>query len=141
MAEIKALYGSNTALNITGLTVLANAASVTSDAVSNLTTNHLDALLYVTVTTGSAAVATGVVEVWIKGSIDNTNFDDDSNDKWIGTILLAAAGTQVRAKTFSVASGFQGTMPPYWKARIKNATGASLTDALATYRGVTGQSV
>lgn len=141
MAEIKFLYGTATTLTVTGLATLANATSATSATVTNTTTSQLDALAEVVVTTASGATATGIVEIWAKGSIDGTDFDDDSNDKWIGSIAMAAAGIQTRKRIVSVAAGFNGTMPPYWQIRIRNATGGAFTAGTVSYVGVTAQSV
>ena len=141
MAEIKTLYATPQALTVTGLGTLANAASVVSNAVSNNTDKYLDALVFLTVQTGGSATATGVVEVYVKASHNNVDFDDDYNDKWVGTLVVGVAGAQTRLRGMSIASGFQGTMPNYWKIRIRNASGAALTDASVTYQGVSGQSV
>lgn len=141
MAEIKTLYGTTQTLTITGLSTLASAANGISDSVSNLINNHLDVFVFLSVTTGSGSVATGLVEVYAKSSLDNVNFDDDYNDKWIGTLSVGVAGAQTRFRGVSVSSGFQGTMPPYWKIRVKNSTGAAFTNASVTYQGVSGQSV
>jgi hypothetical protein len=144
MAEIKTLYGSVQTLTITGLTSLANSSSATSPTVSNATTNYLDVLAEIQVTTLSGATATGYVEIWLKGSVDNTDFDDDVNDKWVGTISLAAAGVQTRKRVVSLAAGFNGSMPNYWQLRIRNMTGAALDAATATtvgWQGLTAQTV
>lgn len=142
MAEIKQLYSGAQTLTVTGLATLANAASATSATVNNTTTNYLDVLVEVVVTTASSGtLATGVVEIWAKGSIDNTDFDDDSNDKWIGTISMAAAGAQTRKRIVSVAAGFSGTLPPYFQIRIRNAVGGAFTAGTVSYVGVTAQSV
>ena len=142
MAEIENLYSAATALTVTGLATLANAASVTSATVNNTTTNYLDVLAEIVVTTASTGtLATGIVEIWAKGSIDNADFDDDANDKWIGTVSMAAAGAQTRKRIVSVAAGFSGTLPPYFQIRIRNASGGAFTAGTVSYIGVTVQSI
>jgi hypothetical protein len=140
--EIRQQYSATATLTVTGLTTLANAASATSATVDNSTTNYLDVLLEVVVTTAaSGTLATGFVEIWAKGSIDNADFDDDANDKWIGSIGMGAAGAQTRKRILSVASGFSGTLPPYFQIRIRNASGGAFTAGTVSYVGVTAQSV
>ena len=142
MAIIKAGYqtGSMT-ITISGLTTLANAASGVSSSIDNTSDLYLDVLPEVIITTASGAVATGVVDIYAKGSIDGVDFDDDANDKWLGSISLAAAGVQTRKKVVSVASGFSGSMPPFWQIRIRNSTGSALTDGSVSFRGFWAQVV
>jgi hypothetical protein len=139
MANIKPVYGASTALTVTGLSTLANGSTVTSATVTN--TDYLDALVYVTINVGAAALATGVVEVYAVGSTDGTNFDTNANDKWIGTVSLVAAGTQTTNRVMTVAASFGGVMPPSWRVRFRNSTGDALTAATVSYRGVAAQTV
>jgi hypothetical protein len=143
MAEVKNLYGTTTAMTATGLATLADNGSVTSAAVDNTTDLFLDALVELVVATGAAATATGYIEIYAKGSVDNTDYDDDNNDKWLGTLSLVTAGAATRKRIVSVASGFGGAMPPYWQIRIRNLSGggAALTSGTLSYRGVKVQSV
>ena len=141
MTEIKQLYGTAQSLTVTGMGTLANAASATSATVNNSSTSYLDVLVEVVITTNASAILTGIVEVWAKGSIDNTDFDDDANDKWIGTIVMAAAGVQTRKRILSVAAGFSGTLPQYFQIRIRNASGGAFTAGTVSYVGVTAQAV
>lgn len=141
MAEYKLAYGTATSLTVTGLATLANGSSATSATVDNTTNLFIDAKVELVFATGAGATATGTVEIWAKESIDNTDFDDDPNDKLVAVCVLAAAGAQTRKRIVSLASVFGGTIPPYWQLRVRNATGAALTSATATYRGALLQSV
>lgn len=141
MAVINQIYGAVTTLTITGLGTLPNGNSATSPSVDNTTNLFLDVQVEVVFATGSAAVATGTLEVWAKESIDNTDFDDDSNDTLVAVAVLAAAGVQTRKRIVHLAPVFGGSVPPYWQLRIRNATGAPLTSASVAYRGVYLQSV
>lgn len=141
MADIIFKYGTATSLTVTGLSTLANGSSATSDTVSNTTNLFLDVLIEVLVTTAAGATATGVVEIYAKGSIDGTDFDDDSNDKWIGTISLPSAGAGSRKRVVTLASAFGGSVPASWQIRIKNSSGAALTAGSVQYLGITAQSV
>lgn len=139
MAEIATLYGSATTITVTGLATLANGSSATSPTIDNTTNLFLDALLEIETATASGASATGYVEIFIKASIDGTDFDDDNNDKWAGTTNLVTGGAATRRRIVSIASSFGGAMPPYWQVRIKNTTGAAFTAASVLYRGIKAQ--
>lgn len=138
---LKLLYDTAASLTVTGIGTLANATSATSSTVDNTTTLYVDALVELVFATASGATATGTVEVWGKGSIDNSDFDDDTNDRLIGVVALAAAGVQTRKRILQLAAAFGGTLPPYWQLRIRNATGAAFTSASVNYRGALLQSV
>jgi hypothetical protein len=139
--ELKSVYGTATTITVTGLATLANASSATSDAISNTSDLFLDSLVEVVIDTASGATATGYIEIYIKGSVDGTDYDDDSNDKWIGTINLVTAGVATRKRISSVAASFGGAMPPFWKVRIKNVSGAAFTSGAVQVRGIKAQSV
>lgn len=141
MADYSLKYGTGTSLTVTGIGTLANGSSATSTTVDNTTNLFMDVKIELVFATAAGAVATGTVEIWAKESIDNTDFDDDSNDKLAAVCVLAAAGVQTRKRIVSLASVFGGVVPPYWQVRIRNATGAAFTSASATYRGATLQSV
>jgi hypothetical protein len=141
LAVINQIYGNVTALTVTGIGTLANGSSAISATVDNTTTLFLDVQVEVVFATASGATATGTLEVWAKESIDNTDFDDDSNDTLIAVAVLAAAGVQTRKRIVHLAPVFGGSVPPYWQLRIRNATGAALTSASVAYRGVYLQSV
>ena len=139
MANITALYGSSTTVTVTGLATLANGSTVTSPTIDNTSDLNLDALVEIEVATASGATATGYVEIFIKASVNGTDFDDDNNDKWAGTVNLVTAGVATRRRMVSVASSFGGAMPPYWQIRIRNSTGGAFTAATVLYRGIKAQ--
>jgi len=135
MANINLAYTAATALTVTGLSTLANNTSVNSATINNTTVNYLDYLVKVTVTTGVTS-ATGVVEIYARGSIENTDFEDASNDKWLGTIAMSGTTAATYIEINSIANAFGGTMPPYFQVRIRNASGAAFTAGSATWVGV-----
>jgi hypothetical protein len=141
MANIEALYGSATTISVTGLATLANGSSATSATIDNTSDLFLDAVLEVEAATASGAIATGYIEIHIKGSVDGTDFDDDNNDKWAGTINLVTAGVATRRRIVSIASSFGGAMPPFWRVRIRNTSGAAFTAASVAYRGIKAQAI
>lgn len=136
MATIRLQYGTAQALTVTGLPTLANGASANSAVIDNTANLYADLAFEVLASVGAGAVATGVVELYAKGSIDNVDFDDDANDRWIGTLALAAAGAGSCKKVVLAAAAFGGVLPPYVQLRVKNATGAALTAGSAAYLGI-----
>lgn len=141
MADLKTTYGSTTSITVTGLSTLANATSATSAAIDNTSDLFLDALVELVVDTASGATATGYVEIYIKGSVDGTDYDDDNNDKWAGTLNLVTAGVATRKRVVSAAASFGGTLPPFWMVRIRNVSGAAFTAGTVQIRGVKAQAV
>lgn len=141
MTDMKLSYGTTTSLTVTGIGTLANGTSATSSTVDNTTNLFVDVKIEIVFATASGATATGTFEVWGKESVDNSDFDDDSNDKLVTICVLAAAGVQTRKRIISLAPVFGGTIPPYWQIRVKNSTGAALTSASVSYRGALMQSV
>ena len=141
MANLSTVYGSTQTITVTGLGTLANGSSATSAAIDNTSDLFLDALAEVVIDTGSGATAAGYIEIYVKGSIDGTDYDDDNNDKWCGTINLVTAGALTRKRIVSVASAFGGSMPAYWQVRIKNTSGAAFTNGTLQVRGVKAQAV
>lgn len=135
MATYNLSYGTTTSLTVTGIGTLANGSSATSATVDNTTNLFLDVKVELVFATASGATATGTVELWAKESIDNSDFDDDTNDKLVGVVAMAAAGVQTRKRVFSLASVFGGAVPPYWQIRVRNATGGAFTSATVSYRG------
>jgi hypothetical protein len=139
MASIQPQYGTAATLTVTGLSTLANGSTALSSLVAN--SLYLDYIFTVSVTTGAGALATGIVECYVQGSADGSLFDDASNDKWIGSIVLSAAGAQTRMRTMTIASAFGGTVPPQFQIRFKNSTGAALTASSVRYIGVNAKTV
>lgn len=141
MADLKIKYGTTTSLTVTGASTLANSSSATSDAISNTTDLYIDYMFELQITTGSGAGSTGTLEIWGKGSIDGTDYDDDANDRWLGTLALPTSGAASYKKIFTFASAFGGSLPASIQVRLRNATGAALTACTVYYRGVMLQSV
>lgn len=143
MAELRPVYATAATLTISGLGSLANSTSVTSSAVNNTADLFLDVLLEVLIATDTGATATGFIEIWAKGSIDGTDFDDDANDKLLGTVNLITAGAATRKRVLSIASAFGGLLPPQWQIRVRNVSGGALaaSGSSISYRGVKAQSI
>jgi parallel beta-helix repeat protein len=135
MTTLLSDYQSLQTLTVTGLATLANGSSVQSASTAAPDWSHV--LAHIQITTGAGATSGGTVTVAIRGSIDNTDFDDAQNERRIGVIVLPAAGAQSRSATFLLTK--HDPLPPFWQLSITNATGAALTAATVTYRGVSQQ--
>lgn len=142
MAENKLIYGTAGSVTIS-LDSLANGSAVVSSTIDNTSDLFLDVFLEFIINHTAAPSATGYLDVTIKGSFDNTDFDDDNNAKWIGSLVISSTSTGTRKRILSVASAFAGSMPPYWQVRVNNASGAALASSgnSMSYRGLKMQSV
>lgn len=136
MATLKMSYGTATAFTIT-LASLANNTSATSSTVTNATTLYTDILIELIVVTGGTVATTGYCELWVKGSIDNSDFASDGADRKVATIATATASTTYKLIA-NVASAFGGAMPQYFQVRVKNVAGGPLssTGNSASYSGI-----
>lgn len=141
MANLTTQYGTVTSITATGLSTLANTSTVVSSTVDNTTNLFLDALLEVVVTHSSAPSAAGYVEIYVKTSIDNSDFDDDNNHKWVGTLAIGSTATGTRKRIVSIAAALGGSMPSYWQVFIRNSSGAAFSAGTLSYRGITAQTL
>lgn len=122
---------------------LANGASSISAAIDNTADLYLDDLVQVNLTTALSGVsAAGAVNVYVAGSIDGATFDDSAgpNDKLIGVINANANDGDFQG-TFGIATAFGGNLPPYYKIRLENETGAALTACTVKHRPVYATSI
>lgn len=140
MADIKQTFGSVQTMSVTGLGTLANAVSVTSTAIDTVTDGWLDIEATLSVTTGAATVDKSLVEIYVKGSVDATDYDDDANDRLAAIVIMSGTGAQTRKKTLMMIPTF-GTLPASLSFRIRNATGDAFTSATLKWRGVKLQSI
>lgn len=137
VATNRALYGTTTSITIT-INSLANSSSVTSSTIDNTSDEFLDANVEIIVASNSTGTSTtGYVEVFVKGSIDNSDFASDTADRKIGTFGVIANSTTYKA-VFPVAPALGGILTPYWQIRVRNVSGAALASSgnSAAYRGV-----
>lgn len=146
--------GATTAITCT-LNSLAASATVGRQCtvVDNGTNLFDDALLTIIVTTGTVS-APVAVWVYIFGSEDGTNFDQD--DGVIGTTdaaytvnaasnlrgpvaISCPTSSKVYNKVISIASFFGGVMPRKWGFVVVNNTGGALAGSgnSASYTGIT----
>ena len=97
MPTIRQDFGADTAVTIT-LTSLANGASATSSAIDVGDPGPFALALEVLLT--GLAGGTGICEIYVQFSNDNSDFSDDNNDLLVGIVNMDQA-SQVK-KVFSV---------------------------------------
>lgn len=150
MSDIKSAYGtSNQSITCT-ITSLANNGQRQSTAIDNATNKFIDALLQVTVKTGSSGTSsTGYVAIYVYMTADGgTNYSDGAsgsdgsitltsppNMRLIG-ILNCVANSATYKGVFQVAAG--GQLSDHWGIVIENKTGATLDASVgaAVYQGL-----
>lgn len=159
-ADLKSKYGTtNQTLSIT-LASLANAAFQECTAVDNRTNLFLDALVQLKIkSAGSSTLATGYVNVYAYGTVDDgTTYPDGvtgtnstitptspTNLRLLGSFNIVANSTTYKSEPMSVAAAFGGVLPAFWGIVVENKTGAALDSTggnhAAIWQGVLGQSV
>lgn len=133
----KAAYGTRTALTIT-LGSLANNTNRESNAVDNTASQAVDALISVTIKTGTSPTAGALVYVWVAAS-DGTDWTggasgSDSSYSAAGEaqlqplMVFTVNGTsnQIYKQVSPLAYLFGGTLPAKFTLIIENFSGASL---------------
>jgi hypothetical protein len=168
--EIKEKFGSSTAITLpaTGLEYTTGTTGVQSTAVDNSSFLYNDALVTVNATTGSAALATGVIEVYAYASMDGTTYTDGGaavtaypvtgtsgavvlpsphNCRLLGIINANIASKPFISAPMSVANAFGGVLPVKWGIIVLNKTSTTagttgqISSVSAAYVGVTSQAV
>ncbi len=138
MANIKQAYETADTMTIT-LASLANAAGRAGTAIDNTTNKDIAAKVFVKVKTGASGVSsTGYVSVWLIGSADGTNYDDnfagtDTAYTPVNARLLGYLSTTANATTYSKTFNLEDQgieLPQKFSIGIYNASGAAL-DATA----------
>jgi hypothetical protein len=139
MTTSKSLLTSGNAITIT-LASLASAAYRQSTVIDNTTNLYLDAMVQLSIKTGSTGTsATGTVSVYVYGSANTgTNYTDGAsgsdaamtptsptNLKLIG-IINAVANATTYTGNFNVGAAFGGYLPGKWGIVIFNNTGHAL---------------
>lgn len=149
MADIKSIVGTKTSLTVTGLSALASATFVASNALDLTAIDPLDLLVELEVTPAAGTVGSNKqVILYAKASLDGTNYTtgpesgttatDETNLTLIGVVPCNTNATQQRG-TFSVAGAFGGVVPLYLKFVIKNELGLALSAGALSYATVVGE--
>lgn len=101
------------------LTSLANATGASSSAIDNSTDKFIGADLKVK-TKGASGSNTGLLEIYLLGSNDNSDFADTANGKLVGSVLLN--GTTSVIKTIRILE-----LPKHFKIYALNNSGDALS--------------
>ena len=135
MATVKQIVGSRTSLTVTGLSTLASGTYVSSSAYTANTNQPLDVIVEVDVATTNTPAGNKQLAVFVKESLDGTNFrsgpgsgtttTDEPNLRFLGTIPMNSV-TTTQIGTFSVAQAL-GYCPYAFKIVLKNDLGVALT--------------
>ena len=149
-------YATSTALTIT-LNSLATSTTVGRQAtvVDNSSNLYVDVLVTVIISTSASALGSSKsVSVYVSGSEDGTNFDQDDGamgasdagytinsptNLRLAAVINAPTSSKVYNKIFSVANLFGGVMPRKWTIVVCNDTNQSLLGSgnSASYTGIT----
>lgn len=148
MATITAVQGTRTSLNVTGLSTLASATYVASDAYNANTNKPLDVVIEVALATTNTPSGNKQAVVFAQSSLDGTNFQsgptsgttttDEPDLTFVGTIPMNTSTTTHR-KSFSLGQSF-GFIPQQFKIVIKNDLGVALTSGTVYTAEITGAS-
>jgi hypothetical protein len=156
MTTQKIAFSSSTALTIT-LNSLANSATAGRQAtvVDNSSNLYVDALVTAIISSSASALASPyAVYIYVSGSEDGSNFDQDSavmgasdaaytidslTNLRQAAIINCSGSSKVYNKTFSVAQLFGGVMPKKWTVVVVNNTGQALASSgnSMSYTGIT----
>lgn len=139
MANINVAYSISKTLTTSGLSNLASNSSATSNTFDATSTNPLEVLVELAVTTGTVSGNTRAL-VFAITSVDGTNFSDttvEANMVLLGVLSTPSSSTAYRSKEFSVASAFGGFVPNHFKVVVKNDGGGTYGAGVLTYRELT----
>lgn len=135
MAVVKQILGSRTSLTTTGLSTLASATYVASNAYNCTTNQPLDVIIEGEFATTNTPAGNKQVVLFVIESLDGTNFrtgptsgtttTDEPDLKPIGVVQLNTA-TNTHRGTFSIAAAL-GYVPNQFKIVAKNDLGVALT--------------
>jgi len=136
MPQAKPLYATQATLTVTGLSTLADTASVSETAEHD---NTVDRYMWVdfSITLTAAAATTGTVDVYVlegntTGSLSSTT--KTSNMRRIGSVELNGTTAVTKVLQYYDTKSF-------WKLHFINNSGAALASETVTMRGVNPESV
>ncbi len=147
MSTITSVVGTRTSLTASGLSTLASATFVASNAYNCTTNDPLDVLVEVELATTNTPTGNKQALVYVQGSLDGSNFEsgptsgtsttDEPDLTPLGGVPMNSASTTHR-KVFSVAAAFGGVLPQQFKVVVKNDLGVALTSGALYTSEVTG---
>jgi hypothetical protein len=146
MADIKQPVGTRTSLTVSGLSTLDSATYCVSNTYTANTNKPLDVAVEVEVATTNTPASNKLVAVFLKESLDGTNFrsgpetgtttTDEPNLLLLGIIPMNTSSVTQRG-TFSVVEAL-GYVPHTFKIVVKNELGVALTSGSAFTAEITG---
>lgn len=139
MATVKQIVGTRTSLTVTGLSTLASATYVASNAYNCATNQPIDMIVELDLATTNTPSGNKQVVVFLSESLDGSNFRSgptsgttttrEPNLLLLGVVPLTTASTTEIA-TFSVMQAL-GYVPAQFKIVVKNDLGVALTTGTA----------
>lgn len=139
MATVKQIVGTRTSLTVTGLSTLASATYVASNAYNCATNQPIDMIVELDLATTNTPAGNKQVVLFLSESLDGTNFRSgptsgttatrEPNLLLLGVVPLTTASTTEIA-TFSVMQAL-GYVPAQFKIVVKNDLGVALTTGTA----------
>ena len=139
MATVKQIVGTRTSLTVTGLSTLASATYVASNAYNCTTNQPVDVAIELDLATTNTPSGNKQVLVFLTESLDGTNFRSgptsgttttrEPNLLLMGAVPITTASTTEIA-TFSVMQAL-GYVPAQFKIVVKNDLGVALTSGTA----------
>lgn len=139
MATVQQIVGTRTSLTLTGLGTLASATYAASADYVAATNDPVDVVVELAVATTNTPAGNKQLLVFIKESLDGTNFrsgpesgttaTDEPDLRLLGTVPMNTATTTHRG-TFSVAQAL-GYVPHTFRVVVKNDLGVALTSGSA----------
>ena len=139
MATVQQIVGTRTSLTLTGLGTLASATYAASADYVAATNDPVDVVVELAVATTNTPAGHKQLLVFIKESLDGTNFrsgpesgttaTDEPDLRLLGTVPMNTATTTHRG-TFSVAQAL-GYVPHTFRVVVKNDLGVALTSGSA----------
>jgi hypothetical protein len=159
-STVKSLFGGTTAITCT-LASLASGSARESTAIDNTSNLYIDAALQLAFKLQAGAPSGDkVINVYVYGSVDGTNYSDNATGADAAVTLrsptnlipvLSIQCPDAGALTYkdivaSVAAAFPGgILPPKWGIVIENKTGVAFSategDHTKQYRGIHAQNV
>jgi len=132
MATIKSVQGTRTSLLT--LSTLASATYITSSAYNCTTTGPLDVVIECEVTPGNAVAGNKQIVVFVKASLDGTNFQsgpesgttttDEPDLSFVGSVPVNT-NSGAQRKMFSIGQAL-GFIPQQFKIVVKNDSGQAI---------------
>lgn len=146
MADIKQPQGTRTSLTVSGLSTLASATYCVSNTYTANTNKPLDVIVEVEVATTNTPAGNKLYAVFLKESLDGTNFrsgpetgtttTDEPNLLPLGVIPVNTSSVTQRG-TFSIVEAL-GYVPHSFKIVVKNEIGVAGTSGAAFTSEIAG---